>query len=90
VVLAGLGPRATFEFHLTDWLSDTAAVGLPVADEIRRMPAVRTICIYGSDEGSASACPGLKNTAVLLRELPGDHHFNDDYARVAEAALDSW
>ena len=88
VVFAGLGPRAAFEFHLTNWLSDTPEDGLPVADEIRRMPAVRAICLYGSDEGSASACPDLKNTAVILRELPGDHHFNDDYARVAEAALD--
>jgi type IV secretory pathway VirJ component len=30
----------------------------------------------------------LKNTTVMLHELPGDHHFNEDYARVAEAALD--
>jgi type IV secretory pathway VirJ component len=88
VVFAGLGPRAAFEFHLTNWLSDTPEDGLPVADEIRRMPAVRAICLYGSDEGPASACPSLKNTTVILRELPGDHHFNDDYARVAEAALD--
>jgi type IV secretory pathway VirJ component len=88
VVFAGLGPRAAFEFHLTNWLSDTPEDGLPVVDEIRRMPAVRAICLYGSDEGPASACPGLKNTTVILRELPGDHHFNDDYARVEEAALD--
>jgi type IV secretory pathway VirJ component len=88
VVLAGPGPRATFEFHLTNWLSDTPEDGLPVVDEIRRMPPVRAICIYGSDEGSASACPDLKNTTVMLHELPGDHHFNEDYARVAEAALD--
>jgi type IV secretory pathway VirJ component len=88
VVFAGLGPRAAFEFHLTNWLSDTPEDGMPVVDEIRRMPAVKAICLYGSDEGPASACPGLKNTTVILRELPGDHHFNDDYARVEEAALD--
>lgn len=87
VVLAGLGHRAAFEFHLTNWLVDTPEDGLPVIDEIRRMPAVRLVCIYGSDEGSDSACPDLKNTAATLRELPGDHHFNGDYARVAEAAL---
>jgi type IV secretory pathway VirJ component len=88
VVFAGLGPRAAFEFHLTNWLSDTPEDGLPVVDEIRRMPAVRAICLYGADEGPASACPDLKNTTVILRELPGDHHFNDDYARIEEAALD--
>jgi type IV secretory pathway VirJ component len=88
VVFAGLGPGAAFEFHLSNWLSDAPEEGLPVVDEVRRMPSVRTICIYGSDEGSASACPALKNTVVTLHELPGDHHFNDDYARVAEAALD--
>jgi type IV secretory pathway VirJ component len=88
VVFAGLGPRAAFEFHLSNWLSDTPEDGLPVVDEIRHMPAIRAICLYGSDEGPASACPELKNTAVILHELPGDHHFNDDYARVVKAALD--
>jgi type IV secretory pathway VirJ component len=88
VVFAGLGPRAAFEFHLSNWLSATQEDGLPVADEIRRMPAIRALCLYGSDEGPASACHDLKNTAVILRELPGDHHFNDDYARVVETALD--
>jgi type IV secretory pathway VirJ component len=89
VVFAGLGPRAAFEFHLSNWLSDTPEDGLPVVDEIRRMPAIRAICLYGLDEGTASACHDLKNTAVILRELPGDHHFNDDYARVVETALDA-
>lgn len=88
VVLAGPGHRASFEFHLTNWLGDKLEDGLPVADEIRRMPELRVICLYGSEEGSASACPDLKNTTVILRKLPGDHHFDDDYARVAEAALD--
>ena len=88
VVFAGLGPSAVFEFHLTNWLGDTPKGGLPVADEIRRMPPVKSICIYGADEGSTSTCPGLKNTPVMLRELPGDHHFDDDYARIAEAVLD--
>jgi type IV secretory pathway VirJ component len=55
--------------------------------EIRRMPAVRAICLYRTDEGSTSVCPDLKNTTVLLRELPGDPRFNNDYARVADAAL---
>jgi type IV secretory pathway VirJ component len=89
VVFAGLGPRAAFEFHLSNWLSDAPEEGPSVVDEVRRMPAVRALCIYGSDEGPASACPRLKNTAVTLQELPGDHHFNDDYARVAQAALDT-
>jgi type IV secretory pathway VirJ component len=88
VVFAGLGPRAAFEFHLSNWLSDAPEDGLPVVDEVRRMPTIRTICLYGSDEGPASACPDLKNTAVILHELPGDHHFNDDYARIVETALD--
>jgi type IV secretory pathway VirJ component len=88
VVLAGPGHRAAFEFHLTNWLSEKLEDGLPVADEIRHMPAVRTICLYGSDEGSASACPDLKTTTVIVRKLPGDQHFDDDFARVAEAALD--
>jgi type IV secretory pathway VirJ component len=89
VVFAGLGPRAAFEFHLSNWLSDEPQEGPPVVDEVRRMPDVPTVCIYGAEEGSDSACPALKGTAVLLRELPGDHHFDEDYARVAQVALDA-
>jgi type IV secretory pathway VirJ component len=89
VVFAGLGPRAAFEFHLNDWLSDAPAEGPSVVDEVRRMPAVRTLCIYGADEGPDSACPALKGTTVVLRQLPGDHHFDEDYARVAQVALDA-
>jgi type IV secretory pathway VirJ component len=89
VVFAGLGPRAAFEFHLSNWLSDEPQEGPPVVDEVRRMPDVPTVCIYGAEEGSDSACPALKGTAVLLRELPGDHHFDEDYARVVQVALDA-
>jgi type IV secretory pathway VirJ component len=87
VVFAGLGPQAAFEFHLSNWLSDAPQEGPPVIDEIRRMPAIPAVCIYGADEGPDSACPALKGTAVVLRELPGDHHFDEDYARVAQVAL---
>ena len=90
VVFAGLGPMATFEFHLTTWLGGTSGDDLPVAAEVRRLPAVRGICIYGSEEGTASACPGLKTTKITARELPGDHHFNDDYALIAQTALGSF
>jgi type IV secretory pathway VirJ component len=89
VVFAGLGPKAAFEFHLTNWLGGTSGDDRPVAEEVRRLPPVRGICIYGSEEGTASACPGLKGTNIIPRELPGDHHFNDDYALLAQTALGS-
>jgi type IV secretory pathway VirJ component len=90
VVFLGLGPTATFEFHLSEWLgtSDTQD-SRPVAEEIRRLPRdTRFVCLYGADEADQSACPGLTSFGVSVHALPGDHHFADDYARIAEKLLE--
>lgn len=88
VALLSPSPNASFEFHLTDWLGTGATEdALPVAPEVQQMNWVKRLCLYG-DQDATSVCPQLVNTGVIVLPLPGDHHFNNDYAGVAKHILE--
>jgi len=83
--LMAVGKTADYEFHVTNWLGG-GSDGLPIAPEIARLPAGRTLCLYGEDDADA-LCPALPaNTATVIK-LPGDHHFKGDYDRLAQTLL---
>jgi len=85
--LLGLGQKASFEFHVTNWIGPSG--DKPIAPEARRLAAANTLCVYGADERD-SLCPSLAPQHARLLALPGGHHFGGDYdalaARIREAA----
>ncbi|MDR7193023.1 AcvB/VirJ family lysyl-phosphatidylglycerol hydrolase [Luteimonas terrae] len=82
-VLMGLGKRASFEFHLGNWLSAGDDDALEIAPEVLRLSADRTLCIEGEGDSDAT-CASLPPGHVTVRTLPGGHHFGGDYARLAD------
>ncbi|MBS1223252.1 MAG: hypothetical protein H6R23_2872 [Proteobacteria bacterium] len=89
-LIALLGPSdyASFEFNLTDWISDKPdAADQPVRPELEKLGSLKRLCIYGADETDA-ACPKLAELGVKTEKMPGDHHFDDDYPGVARRILD--
>ncbi|HEU4601301.1 MAG TPA: AcvB/VirJ family lysyl-phosphatidylglycerol hydrolase [Steroidobacteraceae bacterium] len=84
--LLGLGVNATFEFHLSAWVSD-GDDGLPIAPEARRMN-VPTLCVYGEDEDD-SLCPQIKTQSFKALRLPGGHHFDGDYPKLARIIMEA-
>jgi len=46
----------------------------------------QVVCNHGSDEGD-SPCRSIRSEGFRDVELPGGHHFDGDYARVAQAIL---
>lgn len=84
--LMSVGETADYEFHVSNWISSGGDDGLPIAPEIRRMAADRTLCIYGVDDDDA-LCPKLPVGSAQLIKLPGDHHFEGDYEGLAKAIL---
>lgn len=85
-VMMGLGKRADFEFHMTNWVSSSAS-GLLILPEVQKLPAGLGMCIYGKDEKDTN-CPGLDPKQVQLVKLPGGHHFDGDYAKLARIILE--
>ena len=85
-VMMGLGKRADFEFHMTNWVSSSAS-GLLILPEVQKLPAGLGMCIYGKEEKDTN-CPGLDPKQVQLGKLPGGHHFDGDYAKLARIILE--
>lgn len=85
-VMMGLGKRADFEFHMTNWVSSSAS-GLLILPEVQKLPAGLGMCIYGKEEKDTN-CPSLDPKQVQLVKLPGGHHFDGDYAKLARIILE--
>ena len=86
IALLSVGRTADFEFHVSNWLGSNDD-GLPIAPEIARLPADRTLCVYGQKDADA-LCPHLP-PGVRVLQLPGDHHFNGDHDRLAREILNA-
>jgi type IV secretory pathway VirJ component len=84
--LLGLGVKAKFEFHLSAWLTDSED-GVEIAPEARRM-TVPTLCVYGEDEDD-SLCPQIKTQTFKALRLPGGHHFDGNYQKLAKLIMDA-
>jgi len=81
VAAMGLSDHAVFEFHLGNWVADNNN-GPATLPEVARMQGVPLLCIHGRDEDD-SICPQLQGKGPKVVILPGDHHFDGDYARLA-------
>ncbi|WP_313343153.1 AcvB/VirJ family lysyl-phosphatidylglycerol hydrolase [Stenotrophomonas sp.] len=84
--LMSVGRTADYEFHVSNWLGGGGG-GLPIAPEIARLPADRTLCLYGQDDDDA-LCPDVPAAQATIIALPGDHHFKGDYDRLAKTLLE--
>lgn len=82
--LLGLAPKASFEFHLSNWLGPSGTE--LVAPEAQKLRARETLCLHGSLE-KASLCPELPASAVSAVQVPGDHHFGGKFDDVARLIL---
>lgn len=83
-VLMGLGQNASFEFHLADWIGKDD--GLPIQPEAVKLNEADTLCLYGEDEDD-SLCPDIPPGHVHAQSLPGGHHFDGAYDKLAELVL---
>ena len=87
LVLIALAKSADFEIHVSGWLGQSAGE-LDLAPELAQMPKNKILCIYGSDEKSETACLDIDKTEAKILELPGGHHFDQDYPKLTHRILD--
>jgi type IV secretory pathway VirJ component len=85
VILLALARTGSFEIEVEGWLGkagEEAATG----PELTRMPPQKVVCVYGQEEAGESGCtqPGAVGQAM---ELPGGHHYDENYPALAERLL---
>lgn len=84
-VLIAPGEKASFEFHVGNWLPGESG-DQPILPEAQRLDAASTLCLYGADE-KHSLCPAIAGTHAQSKALPGGHHFNGAYDELAALIL---
>lgn len=89
IVLLASARSANFEIKVQGWLGETAAAAeAPTGPELLKLPASKVLCVYGSEEQLVSACtlPGMPGETL---QLPGGHHFDQNYPALADKVLQS-
>lgn len=87
LALIALANHADFEIHVSGWLGQSGAE-LPLAPELEQIPKNKILCVYGKEEIAETACTSLQNTEANILELPGGHHFDEDYPKLTRKILD--
>ncbi len=87
LVLLALADRADFEIHVSGWLGQSDGEHA-LAPELIKLPKQKILCVYGKDEKAETACTALANSEADILELPGGHHFDQDYPKLTRRILD--
>jgi type IV secretory pathway VirJ component len=83
--ILGMSEHALFEFHVSNWISDDNS-GPATLPEVNRIVGIPVLCIYGEDEHD-SLCPKLDPNKFKVVKLKGGHHFDGNYAGLANEIL---
>jgi len=83
--ILGMSEHALFEFHVSSWISDDSS-GPATLPEVNRITGMPVLCIYGEDEHD-SLCPKLDPSKFKIVKTKGGHHFDGDYAALADDIL---
>jgi type IV secretory pathway VirJ component len=83
--ILGMSEHALFEFHVSSWISDDNS-GPATLPEVNRITGIPVLCIYGEDERD-SLCPKLDAHKFIVVKLKGGHHFDGNYAALAQQIL---
>jgi type IV secretory pathway VirJ component len=85
MAILGMSEHALFEFHVSSWISDDNS-GPETLPEVNRVSGMPVLCIYGEDEHD-SLCPKLDPKKFNLVKVKGGHHFDGNYAGLADRIL---
>jgi len=85
VVLMGLEHKVAWEFRVGNWIGPPADAQ-PIRPEAVKLRATTTLCLYGAGDGD-TLCPELPAASVTAQLMPGGHHFNGAYDKLAAEIL---
>lgn len=89
MTLLALTKSVDYEISVSGWFgAEGKYQGGTTLDAVAKIDPRLVQCVYGTGDGDA-VCSQLKAKGIDVVELPGDHHFNDDYDKVSEVILDA-
>lgn len=86
LILLALSKTADFEIHVSGWIEENAN-GVPIWPELKQIQTDKIVCIYGAEEIDDTACTGLSAPEARVLELPGGHHFDNDYPKLVKRLI---
>ncbi|KRV71819.1 virulence factor family protein [Pseudomonas citronellolis] len=87
VLLLALARSGSFEIEVQGWLGK-AGQEAATGPELARMPGPKVLCVYGIDEKDESGCTQPQAIGENL-ELPGGHHFDENYPALAKRLVNA-
>ncbi|PZP25728.1 virulence factor family protein [Pseudomonas kuykendallii] len=76
-----------FEIEVEGWLGKVNQEA-PIGPELSKLPAAKVLCVYGVEEKAETGCT-LGELSGQPLELPGGHHYDQDYPALATRLLDA-
>jgi len=76
-----------FEIEVQGWLGKVNEEA-PIGPELSKLPAAKVLCIYGVEEKAETGCT-LSELSGQALELPGGHHYDQDYPALARRLVDA-
>ncbi|NTF44192.1 AcvB/VirJ family lysyl-phosphatidylglycerol hydrolase [Rhizobium rhizogenes] len=88
ISLLSLSHKVDYVISLAGWLGfQTEGKGGNPVDDVRSIRPEIIQCVYGKDDDHDNACPALRRTGIKVIGMPGGHHFDGDYDRLAKYIL---
>jgi len=79
--------KADFEIHIADMLSlGSANDNYDVITEMKKIKAFNPVCFFGTEEDPVTR-KRFSESDIKTIELPGSHHYNNDFNTIAESIL---
>lgn len=87
VILLAFARSGSFEIEVQGWLGK-AGQEAATGPEMARLPAPKVLCVYGIEEKDESGCTQPQSVGESL-QLPGGHHFDEDYPALAKRLVNA-
>lgn len=86
--LLAMTKSVDYEISVTGWFgAEGSYQGGTTLDAVAKIDPKLVQCISGTGDREA-VCKELKDKGIEVVELPGDHHFDNDYDKVSEIILE--
>jgi type IV secretory pathway VirJ component len=86
IILLAFARTGSFEIEVEGWLGN-AGTEAATGPEMAKLPADKVVCIYGVEEAAESGCTDKTAVGEAI-QLPGGHHFDENYPALAKRLVD--